>query len=130
MRALRVVTGAAALYGVSRATLYRALKQPPRPKAIRRCDRGHPRKIPLSDLERYCEIIAALKIRTSNKKGRHLSTVRAIELMESYGIEIPDGLVQPPVGLLHRTTVNQLHDRGSHTLRGLAEPLRLFAAEA
>ncbi|HUB45058.1 MAG TPA: IS481 family transposase, partial [Acetobacteraceae bacterium] len=102
-----LIAGAASLYGVSRATLYRALKQPPRPKAIRRKDRGHPRKIALPDLERYCETIAALKIRTSNKKGRHLSTVRAIELMETYGIETPDGLVQPPAGLLRRTTVNR-----------------------
>ena len=31
-------------------------------------------------MERYAEIIAALKIRTSNKKGRHLSTARAIQL--------------------------------------------------
>jgi hypothetical protein len=51
-----LIAGAAALYGVSRGTLYGALKQHLRP-----------RKIPLSDLERYCEIVAALKIRTNNK---------------------------------------------------------------
>jgi hypothetical protein len=29
-------------------------------------------------MEQYCELIAALKVRTSNKKGRHLSTGEAI----------------------------------------------------
>lgn len=118
-----LIAGAAALYGVSRATLYRALKQHPRPRALRRSDRGQPRKIPLSDLERYCEIIAALKIRTTNKKGRHLSTVRAIALMETYGIETPDGLVQPPAGLLRRSTVNRyLRQWGYDHTRMTREP--------
>jgi hypothetical protein len=31
------------------------------------------------DLEYYCELIAALKLRTTNKAGRHLSTGRAIQ---------------------------------------------------
>jgi hypothetical protein len=118
-----LITGTAALCGVSRATLYRALKQHPRPKAVRRSDRGHPRKIPLSDLEHYCEIIAALKIRTRNKKGRHISTLRAIELMETYGIETPDGLVRPPAGLLRRTTVNRyLRQWGYDHTRMTREP--------
>jgi hypothetical protein len=77
-----LLQNAASLYGVSRATLYRQLQHHVRPKPIRRIDRGKPRKLPASELERYCEIIAALKLRTSNKKGRHLSTNRAIELLE------------------------------------------------
>ncbi len=36
-------------------------------------------------MERFAEIVAALKLRTSNKKGRHLSTQRAIELLETTG---------------------------------------------
>lgn len=103
---LALLTGTAALYGVSRATLYRALRQQLRPGALRRADRGLPRKLPLAELERYCEIVAALKLRTTNKKGRHLSTARALELMERHGVETPDGLVRPPAGLLRRTTVN------------------------
>lgn len=39
------------------------------------------------DLEYYCELIAALKLRTTNKAGRHLSTGRAIQLLEEYGVE-------------------------------------------
>jgi hypothetical protein len=34
--------------------------------------------VPVAELERWCEIIAALKLRTTNKKGRHLSTARAL----------------------------------------------------
>jgi hypothetical protein len=102
-----LLTSTAALYGVSRATLYRSLRQQLRPRALRRADRGQPRKVPLAELARYCEIVAAMKLRTTNKKTRHLSTARALELMEQHGIETPDGLVQPPVGLLRRTTVDR-----------------------
>ncbi len=104
---LALLAGTAALYGVSRATLYRALRQQLRPRALRRADRGQPRKLPAAELERWCEIIAALKLRTTNKKGRRLSTARALELMEQHGVETPDGLVRPATGLLRRTTVNR-----------------------
>ena len=102
-----LVDGAAGLYGVSRATVYRALQGQLRPKGLRRADRGKPRKIPQAELERYCEVIAALKIRSSNRKGRRLSTVRAIELLEEHGVETPDGLGRAPAGLLNRATVNR-----------------------
>ena len=59
-------------------------------------------------MERYAEIIAALKIRTSNKKGRHLSTSRAIRLLEEDGVETPDSLVRAPAGLLKRATVDRV----------------------
>ena len=59
------------------------------------------------ELERYCEIVAALKLRTSNLKGRHLSTARCIELLEESGVETPQGLVRVSKGLLHKTTVNR-----------------------
>jgi hypothetical protein len=97
----------AELYGVSRATVYRELHRQLRPRPLRRADRGHPRKVPLAELERYCAVIAALKIRTTNKKGRHLSTRRALELMEEHGVETPDGLVKLSPGLLTVPTVNR-----------------------
>jgi hypothetical protein len=96
----------AALYGVSIDTLYRALRQGLKPKALTRADRGTPRKIAPKEMELYCEVIAAMKIRTCNKKGRHLSTARAVELLEEYGMDTPSGLIQPPKGLLTRSTVN------------------------
>jgi hypothetical protein len=58
-------------------------------------------------MENYCEVIAAFKIRTSNKKGRHISTSRAIELLEEHGVNTPNGFVQPNKGLLTKTTVNR-----------------------
>jgi hypothetical protein len=46
-------------------------------------------------------------LRTSNKKGRHLSTNRAIELLERDGVETPDCLVRVPPDMLTRTTINR-----------------------
>ena len=97
----------AALYGVSSDTLYRALRERVRPKAIHRSDRGAPRKLSQAEMECYCEVIAAFKIRTCNKKGRHVSTARAIELLEEFGMETPNGFIQPPKGVLTKPTVNR-----------------------
>jgi hypothetical protein len=97
----------AALYGISESSLYRALRQYARPKALQRADRGVPRILPEAEFERFCEVIAALKIRTSNKKGRHLSTVQAIRLLEEHGVETPDGLLRAPKNVLSRSTVNR-----------------------
>jgi hypothetical protein len=102
-----MLVSTADLYDVSRATLYRALQQHLRPKPVRRADRGHPRTMTAEELERYCEIIAAMKVRTTNKKGRHLSTTRVIEMLEGEGVETPDGLVKAPAGLLNRATINR-----------------------
>ena len=96
----------AALYGVSTDTLYRALRQRLKPKALSRADNGTPRKLSHPEMEHYCEVIAAFKLRTRNQKGRHVSTTRAIELLEEHGIDTPQGFVQPPKGLLTRSTVN------------------------
>ena len=97
----------AQLYGVSEDTVYRALREPNCVRSVRRVDYDIPRIVPKVRLERYCEIIAAIKIRTSNRKGRHLSTVQAIRLLEEDGIDTPDGHVTVPVGLLKATTVNR-----------------------
>ncbi|MGK7913175.1 MAG: hypothetical protein AB4050_17110 [Synechococcus sp.] len=101
-----LVEEVAALYGVSTNTLYRALRLRRRPQTVHRADRGKPRKLSRAELERYCEVIAAMKVRTSNKKGRCLSTARAIQLLENYGMETPDGFVHPVKGLLTKSTVN------------------------
>jgi hypothetical protein len=79
-----VMQETASLYGISESSLYRALRERARPKALQRADQGVPRILPRPKFERFCEVIAALKIRTSNKKGRHLT---------------PGGLArQPPSG--------------------------------
>lgn len=96
----------AQLYGVSSTTVYRALQAFPKPHAAHRADRGKPRVLPQTELERYCELIAALKLRTTNKQGRHLSTRQAIEILKHYGVETSQGLIRAPQGVLHKTTIN------------------------
>jgi hypothetical protein len=56
------------LYGISEQTLYRALAQRARPRALRRSDRGRPRVLPQDKMEYYCELIATIKVRTSNRR--------------------------------------------------------------
>jgi hypothetical protein len=109
----RVVQETAALYGISEYTLYRTLREGRYPRALQRADRGIPRVLPHAELERYCEMIAALKIKTSNRKGRHLSTSEAIRLLEEYGLDTPNGHVQAPKGVLKTPTINRyLHAWG------------------
>jgi hypothetical protein len=103
-----IIGRAAQAYGLSIWTMYRALRELNRPKSVRRADHGATRVAPQAEMERYAEIVAALKIRTANRKGRHLSTARAIELLETDGVETPDGLVRARPGLLKRATIDRL----------------------
>lgn len=102
-----IIKEVANLYGVSQDTIYRILRERNQLRENKRADVGIPRVMPKNSLERYCEVIAALKVRTCNGKGRHLSTVQAIRLLEEHGIETPDGQIKAPVGLLKKTTVNR-----------------------
>lgn len=102
-----VIARAAQAYGISASTVYRSLRELTRPKPVRRADHGTTKAAPQAEMERYAEIVAALKVRTSNKKGRRLSTRRAIELLEDTGVETPDGLVRAPKGLLKRPTLDR-----------------------
>lgn len=97
----------ALLYCISVTTVYRTLRAFQKPHIAHRRDHGKPRILPPSELEYYCELIAALKLRTTNKAGRHLSTTRAIQLLEEHGVETTQGLVKLPKGLLRRPTVNR-----------------------
>ena len=114
---------AAAVYDVSESTVYRALVQRPAPRAVQRVDQGTPRVRPADQLEQYCEVIAALKLRTTNKQGRHLSTAEAIRLLEAYGVDTPNGLLQAPPTVLKKSTVNRyLHHWGMDWRRLRREP--------
>ncbi len=95
------------IFGVSPSTIYRALKSFNQPKGLRRNDRGHPRLFSEREMIKYCEIIAAMKLRTTNRQGRHISTNRAIEVLEEHGVQTPDGFIQPEKGQLRPTTVNR-----------------------
>ena len=103
-----IVARAAQAYGISVWTMYRALREFNRPKSVRRSDHGATRVAPQPQMERYAEIVAALKIRTTNGKGRRVSTARAIQLLEGDGVETPDGLVKVEPGLLKRATIDRL----------------------
>jgi hypothetical protein len=85
----RLIQEAAVFYSVSEPTLYRLLRQRRHPRSLGRADRGSPRVLPKAELERYLELIAALQVRTSNGKGRHLSTGEAIRVLENYGVDTP-----------------------------------------
>lgn len=97
----------AQLYAVSRATLYRLLRGDRRSKDAHRADRGRPRSMPAPEIERWCEIVAAMKVRTTNRKGRHLSTVRTLQLLVEHGVDTPDGFQKLAPGRLTASTVNR-----------------------
>ncbi len=117
-----LVAQTAGLYGVSTDTLYRALRERAVPKPLRRCDHGVPRVMDTMELERFCEVVAAIKVRTSNRKGRHLSTAEAIRLLENYGVQTPDGSVRAPKNLLTKTTVNRYLNRWGYDRETLGRP--------
>jgi hypothetical protein len=102
-----LMTSTAQLYAVSRATFYRLLRGDRRPKDAHRADRGSPRSMPAPEIERWCEIVAAMKIRTTNRKGRHLSTVRTLQLLVEYGVDTPDGFRKLDPGKLTASTLNR-----------------------
>ncbi|MGI4799625.1 MAG: IS481 family transposase [Janthinobacterium lividum] len=97
----------AQLYAISRATLYRLLRGARRPKDAHRNDYGRPRSMPAPEIQRWCEIVAAMKVRTTNKKGRHLSTVRILQLLTEHGVDTPDGFQKLAPGRLTASTVNR-----------------------
>ncbi len=63
--------------------------------------------MPAPEIERWCEIIAAMKIRTTNKQGHHLSTVRTLQLLVEHGVDTPDGFQKLAPGKLTASTVNR-----------------------
>jgi len=129
----QIIQEVAHLYGVSEDTIYRALRERNQLHNTKRTDSGQPRVIHRRELERYCEVIAALKIRTSNRKGRHLSTNQAIRLLEEHGIDTPEGHLQAPEGLLKRATINRYLKQWGydhHTLLRQPPAVRFEATES
>lgn len=94
-------------FGVTPSTIYRQLRQCVDFSHHKRKDFNQPRSISSDDMLMYCRLIAALKIRTSNKNNRHLSTPKCIEILELHGIETTQGLVKAPIGVLKKSTVNR-----------------------
>ncbi len=94
-------------FGISASTVRRQLRDHQLPYLLFRSDYNKSRSLPEADMRRYCELIAALKLRTTSKKGRHLSTKACIELLEKSGIETAEGLIKVEPGLLKLSTVSR-----------------------
>ncbi len=72
-----------------------------------------------------------MKVRTTNKKGRHLSTVRTLQLLIEHGVDTPDGFQKLPPGKLTASTINRhLRRLGYDHERMIRQPLAVrFQAE-
>lgn len=106
-------------FGISPATLRRLLRKHQLPYLAFRSDYNKPRVLTEADMRRYCELVAALKLRTTNKKGRRLSTRACIELLERHGIETSEGLVKVEPGRLKLSTVSRYLTQWGYDNRSL-----------
>ena len=97
----------ASSYGISLQSLYRQLSNHFKPRSAKRADYGCPRQLSQELMVKYCELIAALRVRTTHKKNRNLSTSESIRILEEYGVETEEGLVKIPHGILSKSTVNR-----------------------
>lgn len=107
----KIIADFAELYGVSIHTVYRRINEISKPKSMKRSDYGKTRYLEKDEMERYCQIIAALKVRTMNKKGHHLSTPESIRILEEVGVEVSGKLIKAPKGVLKKSTVNRFITR-------------------
>jgi hypothetical protein len=58
-------------------------------------------------IEGWCEIIAAMKVRTTNRKTERAAIFRILELLVEHGVETPDGLQKLAPGRLTASTINR-----------------------
>jgi len=103
----RLIKETAQAFNVSLSTVRRALKNYCQPRSIQRADYNQPRNISRGEMLHYCELIAALKIRSTNRRGKQLSTPRALEILEGHGVLVDGKNIMPPKGLLTKSTVNR-----------------------
>lgn len=103
---VELIKSTADLYGVSISSVYRSLSEKTGPRRTNRADQGRSRKLSTAELHQYCEVIAALKC-IRNKKGRHMGTSFAIHLLETSGVDTPNGRVKAPPGVLSKSLVNR-----------------------
>lgn len=102
-----LVEEAAQAFNVSPSTVRRVLKNYRQPRSIGRKDYNCPRKVGREEMLRYCELIAALKIRSTNRKGKQLSTPRAVWILENHRVDLEGKRIMAPKGLLTKPTVNR-----------------------
>ena len=85
---------------VSLSTVRRVLRNYRKPKSAKRSDFNCPRVMTSAEMQNYCDLIAALKKRTTNKQNRHLSTPTALWILENHGIGV-NGNIVIALSLIH-----------------------------
>lgn len=94
-------------YGVDPSTIYRKIKPKMIPRNPNR-NRGHPKWEDTEEYIGWVEIIAAIKHRSLNKNGHHISTRQAIKMAEKGFRDTRTGeWIQIPEGKLARTTCDR-----------------------
>jgi transposase InsO family protein len=126
-----IIKEASEFYGVSVATIYRYLRKYNKLSTITRADYNCPRLIKYEEMKKYCKLIAALKLRSTNKKGRHLSNAACIRILEDYGIEMGNELIKAPKGLLKTSTISFYLRRFGleHSMLKIQPPFVRFQAQ-
>lgn len=110
-------------FDVSESTVRRQLREHIHFSGESRIDKNIPRVISKTDMQLYCRLIAALKMRTSNKKHKHLSTQACINILEEHGVETDNTLIKVQPGTLKKATVNRyLKNWGYDTTSMRIEP--------
>ena len=122
---------AANLYGISEKYAYKIISDDEKTIISRRSDFNQTRVVPTVEMEKFCEIVAAVKIRTLNKKKRHLSTARVIHILEDYGVQFNDEFIKVEKGKFKPTTVNRYLRKFGYHMNGLLKesPCVRFEAE-
>ncbi|WP_191092391.1 hypothetical protein [Francisella sp. SYW-2] len=86
----------------------------------------------IEQLIKYCKIISALKLRTSNQKNNRLSTKECISILENIGVQINNEVIKAPLGLLKRSTIDR-HllnlDLDYYTVKNIEPAVTRFEAQ-
>ena len=115
------VARTAFLFQRSEKTVSRQLAQLPGPKRCTRKDQGHARYPVEREFRRWIEMVAAIKLATLNRKGRHLSTAKAIALAED-GVDLEGRFEHIPKGVLTRSRCDRWMGTLGMTLRHRSRP--------
>ena len=120
----KFIAETAQTFNVSISTVRRALKNYKQPYSIHRADYNKPRKLSSEEMFYYCELIAALKKRSTNNKGKQLSTPKALEILENHGVTVAGKHIIIPKRALTKPTANRYLKRLGLTSKNLlCEPV-------
>ncbi|AXA34458.1 DDE-type integrase/transposase/recombinase [Francisella adeliensis] len=95
----------ASYYGISIASVYRQLSKYKYVDKVR-SDSGSTRAIHKSNLTKYCKIISALKLKTSNQRN-NIFTRKCISILETEGVSLNGEHIKVAKDLLKRSTVDK-----------------------